>query len=740
MESLYNKYRPQTFDQVVGQHHVVETLERAVREQRVSHAYLFCGPRGTGKTTMARLLAKALLCVQGRGHLPDGTCEECQLIAAGNHPDVLEIDAASNTGVDNVRDQIISRASYAPVRGSYKVYIIDEVHMLTPAAFNALLKTLEEPPEHVVFIMCTTDPQKILGTVLSRVQRFDFHAISDNDLQATLVQICAQEEISYEPAALELIARSARGGMRDALKTLEQLALYTSKNVTLDAARDMLGETDATTLGEVAQALARRDVPALFSQVASLVERGRDLLRFTLDLAAHLRDVYVVSVVGAAPGVLPAGADDPGSLSAEAALFADPDRVARALEVLADAASEMRYTTNQRLVLEVALTRISRPKSDLTLEAVAERVGSLERSVRALASPTGVAAANRAAAAPQPAPAPVPAPEPAPKPVQEPMRQPAPAPAPAPKPAPKPAPAPVPVPTPAPAPAPAPQPAAQRSASDLQRKWRQVVDKVRNASAAKGSLLANAVPESDDGETLTVAFPTGSRFALQMLRRDDVRTLLKATIDEVFGPRTFTTRESDSVTPMPAAPAPMPAPQPAQVPTPQPAPAPEPAPAPRPAPAPAPEPVPDYDAVPMSAYDAVPAYEPVPSYEPMPWDEIAPQPAPAPAPAPAPTPVPAPMIAEQPATWDEPERGTEQPEAAPEPAPEPEPLENVEVVSEDEIANIARMLEGAFGKGVSIVVEESGREDIDAVESADEAGYDDFDDYDGEEDFSEDDD
>ena len=542
--------------------------------------------------------------------------------------------------------------------------------------------------------MCTTDPQKILGTVLSRVQRFDFHAISDNDLQATLVQICAQEEISYEPAALELIARSARGGMRDALKTLEQLALYTSKNVTLDAARDMLGETDATTLGEVTQALARRDVPALFSQVASLVERGRDLLRFTLDLAAHLRDVYVVSVVGAAPGVLPAGADDPGSLSAEAALFADPDRVARALEVLADAASEMRYTTNQRLVLEVALTRISRPKSDLTLEAVAERVGSLERSVRALASPTGVAAANRAAAAPQPVPAPAPAPEPAPKPVQEPMRQPAPAPAPAPKPAPKPAPAPVPVPTPAPAPAPAPQPAAQRSASDLQRKWRQVVDKVRNASAAKGSLLANAVPESDDGETLTVAFPTGSRFALQMLRRDDVRTLLKATIDEVFGPRTFTTRESDSVTPMPAAPAPMPAPQPAQVPTPKPAPASAPA----------------------------------------------PRPAPAPAPAPTPAPAPAPMIAEQPTTWDEPERGTEQPEAVPEPAPEPEPLENVEVVSEDEIANIARMLEGAFGKGVSIVVEESGREDIDAVESADEAGYDDFDDYDGEEDFSEDDD
>lgn len=712
MESLYNKYRPTTFDQVIGQRHVVETLERAVRERRVSHAYLFCGPRGTGKTTMARLLAKALLCQQGRGKLPDGSCEDCQLIAAGNHPDVLEIDAASNTGVDNVRDQIISRASYAPVRGNYKVYIIDEVHMLTPAAFNALLKTLEEPPAHVVFVMCTTDPQKILGTVLSRVQRFDFHAISDNDLQAHLVQLCAQEEIGYEPAALELIVRSAHGGMRDALKTLEQLALYTGKNVTLDAARDMLGETDAHTLGQVAQALAARNVPALFSQVASLVEAGRDLLRFANDLASHLRDVYVVSVVGADRGVLPAAADDIAGLSAEAAAFADPDRVARSLGVLADAVGEMRYSTNQRLVLEVALTRISRPKSDLTLEAVAERVGSLERSVRALASPTGVAAASRAAGVGEPAPVPA---------VHVPQ---------APMPDPMPASGPVPgtesesVSGPAPVPKP---PAPANVPSDLQRKWRNVVEKVRAASSAKGSLLANAVLEADDGETLSIAFPPGSRFVLQMLRRDDVKTLLRTAIAEVFGPRSFEGHESADVVPVPAAP------EPAYEIPPAPAAAtPEPAAVSKEA---------DYEPTPLSAYESAAVAEPGLEYEPMPWNDVPEEP------APVPIPEPMPVIEERPATWDEPEQGVSQAAGASEaiqadqrPEEASTPVDGLEVATPDELAGIAAMLEGAFGRGVSIVVEESDKVGKDAVESVDDGSFGGYEGYDGEDDFSDEDD
>ncbi len=734
MESLYNKYRPTTFDQVIGQRHVVETLERAVRERRVSHAYLFCGPRGTGKTTMARLLAKALLCQRGTGHLPDGSCEDCQLIAAGNHPDVLEIDAASNTGVDNVRDQIISRASYAPVRGNYKVYIIDEVHMLTPAAFNALLKTLEEPPEHVVFVMCTTDPQKILGTVLSRVQRFDFHAISDNDLQAHLVQLCAQEEIVYEPAALELIARSAHGGMRDALKTLEQLALYTSKNVTLGAARDLLGETDARTLAQVAQALAARNVPALFSQVASLVERGRDLLRFANDLAAHLRDVYVVSVVGADKSMLSASADDLAGLSSEAAAFADPDRVARALGVLADAVSEMRYTTNQRLVLEVALTRISRPKSDLTLEAVAERVGSLERSVRALASPTGVAVASRAAAGTgesastsgaeaQQVPVPASAPSPAPRPASQPASQPAPRPASQPESRSEPESESKPAAAATPKPAVSEPSAPASTPSDLQRKWRHVVEKVRTASSAKGSLLANAVLEADDGATLSIAFPAGSRFALQMLKRDDVRTLLKTAIAEVFGPRSFEGHESADVVPVPAVPEPAPAPAPISE------------------PAAGPAKAPHYEPTPTSAYEAAAFTEASSEPEPMPWNDIQADPAPAPALESVP------VIEESPATWDELERGSSPSETAVEASQAelqseeaPASIDGLEVATPDELAGIAAMLEGAFGRGVSIVVEEPGRVGKDAVESVDDDPLGGYEDYDGGDDFSDEDD
>lgn len=388
MESLYRKYRPLTFESVVGQRHIVSTLEHAITEGRLSHAYLFCGPRGTGKTTMARILAKALLCERAAaaraegasGCMPDGSCEECQRIAEGTHPDVYELDAASRTGVDNVREEIINSVSFAPVRGAYKIYIIDEVHMLTTQAFNALLKTLEEPPEHVLFVLCTTDPQKIPETILSRCQRFDFHRIGNEDIVGRLAYICEQEGFDYDAEALEIVAKHARGGMRDALSTLEQLSVFGNGSVHASDARALLGEVSGTVLSEFSRAIAARDVATLFGLVRTQVDAGEDLMELTRDLVAHTRDIYMVSVAGARPELFD-GAEDVEVLAEEAGLFGTADRLARALTVLDDAALEMRTAADTRLVLEIALTRLARPESDLTLEALAERVDRLESRI-----------------------------------------------------------------------------------------------------------------------------------------------------------------------------------------------------------------------------------------------------------------------------------------------------------------------------------------------------------------------
>lgn len=665
MESLYTKYRPQTFADVVGQGHVVMTLERAVMEGRTSHAYLFCGPRGTGKTTMARLLAKALMCELGPGHLPDGSCEQCRMIAAGEHPDVYELDAASRTGVDNVREEIISRVSFAPVRAPYKMYIIDEVHMLTTAAFNALLKTLEEPPAHVVFVLCTTDPQKIPETILSRVQRFDFHPISNADIQGRLAYICEREGFTYDPEALELVVRHARGGMRDAISELEQLSVSGGGSITVDVARDVLGEVSASTLERMSMGLAQRDVPLLFAQVESLVEVGRDLLQFTNALAARLRDVYVVAAIGASSGTIMAADDDLPAISREAKAFGSVDRVARALGLLSDAATEMRVAPNQRLVLEVALTKIARPQSELTLEALADRVAVLERQLVALSVPNA-RSEQRAAAPASPAPgaqapakervheerrseervqqkaakpspqmkepvAAPPAPVPAPQPQATPAVQPAPQPA-APKPQVAAAPAPA-----APsqpkqqAATPVPAPAAQTAVVDqgeLQRRWKQVVDVLLAARPQHGSLLMNSTLASDDGHELVVSFPKGSAFACRMLERPDVRASIEPAVAGVFGVRKIRYGEGLAA-PAGEAPAHQPVPQQAPRPTAKPAEAPRPVaqPAPTSKPAPAPK----------------PAVQPAP----------APKPAPRPAPAPAPAPQPAPaQSSSYPAPWE----------------------------------------------------------------------------------------
>ncbi len=615
MESLYRKYRPQTFEQVVGQTHVVSTLERAVCEGRLSHAYLFCGPRGTGKTTMARILAKALMCEQGEGHLPDGTCEECRLIAAGEHPDVYELDAASRTGVDNVREEIINRVDYAPVRGRYKVYIIDEVHMLTPAAFNALLKTLEEPPEHVVFIMCTTDPQKILATILSRVQRFDFHSIAPDEMRTHLAHVCDEEGFTYDGEALDLVVRHARGGMRDALSSLEQLSVFGAGNVSVEAARDLLGESSDSALSDVSLALARRDVPALFGKVSGLVDGGRDLLQFTRELASRVRDAYVVAVAGAKPGVVNVAEGELPLLSEEAAAYGSPDRLARVLTVLGDAASEMRTAVNQRLVLEIALTRCARPESDLTLESLAERIAALEARLAGGAVPAAAPMPAPVASTPAPRPAvPAAAPVPAaPKPAAPKFVPPAlnlhhkpaaSAPAAAVPPASRPA-----APASAPVPAPAPVPAATSAASApvengaLQRTWKAAVDGLLKTNASCGSLLLAATATADDGSTLTVTLPGGSSFTRRMLERADVKAIVDKAVASAFGsPRTLSYVSDGAAPARPAAPAPAAS---------KPAPAPAPAPAPKPAVPPAPAPKPSTP--PPAPVAAAPASAPAPA-------------------------------------------------------------------------------------------------------------------------------
>lgn len=571
-EALYRKYRPSTFEDVVGQEHIERTLKNALEQEKVSHAYLFCGPRGTGKTTMARILAKALLCEKAPTIDPDGTCEECLAIAAGTHPDVYELDAASRTGVENVREEIINRVHYAPTHGSYKIYIIDEVHMLSTAAFNALLKTLEEPPSHVVFILCTTDPQKVPDTIHSRCQRFDFHRLSVDEITARLGAVCVQEGVEFEPEALELISHQAEGGMRNALTSLEQLAAFGEGHVTLDGAHRILGSLDNEGLTEIVQALGKHDAGACFTWVSHYVETGADIAQFVQELAEHMRNLYLMSLTDADVEIS-ASTSAREVMESELELFGT-ERLSRALSVLGDLMKELRATTNSRLAFEIALTRLLRPESDLTLESLSERIEELEMkllSTPSLAYAQGAPTAPVSAGAMQmPAPmqstqqpsAPQPAvaqSQPAPQQAYTPVQAstpsaPAPRPTPAPQPMPTPRPAPAPQQVPAPQPAPVLQPMPAQAATGspasnvppasvdltnaaaLQRMWHSVTSALRKSNPARGVLFMGAKIEADpQNHGVKIVFSPDSSFAYAAAQKKEVKDVLAQSFIEVTG-------------------------------------------------------------------------------------------------------------------------------------------------------------------------------------------------------------
>ena len=558
-EALYRKYRPQIFEDVVGQEQIERTIKNAIEQDKVSHAYLFCGPRGTGKTTTARLLAKALLCEKGPTPDPDGTCEDCQMIAEGVHPDVYELDAASRTGVENVREEIINRVQFAPTRGRYKVYIIDEVHMLSIAAFNALLKTLEEPPDHVVFILATTDPQKVPETIHSRCQRFDFRRISNESIVSRLGAVCVAEGVEFEGDALDLIAHHAGGGMRNALTSLEQTIAFGEGKVTLAVAERMLGGVDSGDLANIVQALGKRDAAACFNWVAEFVESGSDLAQFARELAQHVRNLYVMSLAGT-DVALDVSASERRQLADELPLFGT-DRLARMLQVLGDVMAELKTSTNPRLSFEIGCTRMVRPEGDLTLAALAERIEALERSGVAAAAPSAaaapVSAPHPAAAAPAAATpaAAVAAPEPAAPAVPAPVAASASAPQAAPRPAAAERPAPAPAPASAPATpaapaasasaAPASAPSAQavpaaaapaaggaspqlaatmENPAALQRMWQGALAELKRKKAAYGVLFlgTKAVWNAQTG-MLAIEFPKENAFAFKAVQKPDVQ-------------------------------------------------------------------------------------------------------------------------------------------------------------------------------------------------------------------------
>jgi DNA polymerase III subunit gamma/tau len=501
--SLYRRHRPRTFADVIGQEHVVRTLRNAVEQGQVHHAYLFVGSRGTGKTSMAKILAACLNCADGPTTTPCGTCDSCVAIASATSLDVIEMDAASNNSVDDIRD-LREKVAYAPVSGRHKVYILDEAHMLSPQAWNAFLKTLEEPPPRTIFVLATTEAQKVLPTVVDRCHRFDFGRPTVEQVTTVLQRVANAEGIGVEKGALALIARHATGSFRDALGTLEQLVVYAGGRPIEPAdVLAVLGVADAEQLFEAVDAIVARDPARALRAAASLADSGRDAGQLLRDLEGHGRELLAVQVLGDVPPELQVTPERDIRLAEQATALSATDAV-RLLDLVSAALEATANGAQARIQLELVLVKAAAPEVDPSMAALLARIERLEQggggSLRAVQRPVPARPEPRVSDL-----GPGPAPDPAPDPER--------------------------------VPEPDPAPAAALDIDAAAASWPAVVDLVRAENAMLAALLSDARPVAVRDQELTVAFPGGAAFLKKKAEQEDYRRVAGEAVQAVTGQR-----------------------------------------------------------------------------------------------------------------------------------------------------------------------------------------------------------
>ncbi|HSP45793.1 MAG TPA: DNA polymerase III subunit gamma/tau [Chthoniobacterales bacterium] len=519
------KYRPQTFDDLVGQTHVTRTLKNAVAQNRLAHAYLFVGPRGIGKTSTARILAKALNCVNGPTITPCGVCDSCKEITGGNSLDVLEIDGASNNGVEQVRE-LRDNVRYAPSKGQFKIYIIDEVHMLTSAAFNALLKTLEEPPSHVKFIFATTEPQKVLPTILSRCQRFDLHRIPANLIAQHLQFIAGKEKIILDPSAAHAIAKGADGGLRDAESMLDQLVAFCGERITEADVLNVFGFTSEQTVAQFTDKILRGETPEALELLHTEAENGKDMMKLMSDLISYLRDLLIGKVK---PEAL---AEDLNpelqkSLEAQAAMI-ETDRLLELIDQFAAAEGRMKWAPNKRLHFEVAVIKAIQTLNQVTLNEVIENLAALRDGKSSAVAGIADSSPRATKAKPNATPAPTGVTDPGSANVEKTARPPSAAGVSdpgynAPRVAEKPSPAETNTASPEP-----PQ-------TDYKEVWRKTVERVRASRKFISGWVYAGTVLGIEGRFFVVAFPPDHKSAMESLSIPRTRDFLEALVKETSG-------------------------------------------------------------------------------------------------------------------------------------------------------------------------------------------------------------